>query len=288
MARPDLVNAAKAQLNPVEWWQLRAVRRTFMPGRLADTVQWLQRNVGYRWIRFATRQLHRVHHIERMPLYQPDQSFIIASNHRSFFDLYIITPAMMYYGVKQRMVFPVRANFFYDHPLGLAVNGAMSFFAMYPPFFRDRKRTAINMMGVDELIWLLQQGGHFVGFHPEGTRNMGDPYELLPAKAGIGKLAHTSRVPVIPVFTNGLLPSDLGKQLKGNFSKNGMPIHTVFGAPIDFGELLDEPASQSLYKRMANVVRERIMELGQEEKQIRSEYESGVRNYDTDGHSQGR
>lgn len=287
MERPDLVKAAKSQLSAVEWWQLRAVHQSFKPGMLADSVHWLQLKLGVKWIRFATRQLHRVHHIDRMPKFGPKDSFILASNHRSFFDLYIVTPAMLHYGIKQRMVFPVRSNFFYDNPLGLVVNGAMSFFAMYPPFFRDRKRTALNMLGVDELIWLLQQGGYFVGFHPEGTRNVGDPYELLPARAGIGKLVRSSKVPVIPVFTNGLLPEGLVEQVKGNFNKQGTPIHTVFGKPIEFGDLLDEPPTQALFKKLATKVRDEIQALGQEEKQIRAEYESGQRDYATDGHRNG-
>jgi 1-acyl-sn-glycerol-3-phosphate acyltransferase len=172
--------------------------------------------------------------------------------------------------VRQRIVFPVRANFFYDRPVGLFVNGVMSFFAMYPPMFRERSKTALNLMGLDELAWLLQAGGALVGFHPEGTRNKGDPYELLPARTGIGRLVHKARVMVVPVFTNGLLPDDLPRQIRSNFDGTGVHIHTVFGAPIDFGDLLDQPASQGTYKRIANVARDALMQLGQEEKQIRA------------------
>ena len=274
MQRPDLVNSSKDQLSRIEWLQLAAISRSFQDGLFADAVQFLQLKFGTRWIRLATNQLHRVHHIDRMPHFKPGDSFILASNHRSFFDLYVVTPAMLKYGIRQRMVFPVRSNFFYDHPLGFFVNGAMSFFAMYPPFFRDRKRTNLNMLGLDELMWLLRKGGYFVGFHPEGTRNEGDPYELLPARAGIGKLVRHTGVPVVPVFTNGLLPEDLKEQILSNFSRKGEMIHTVFGSPIDFGDLLQQEPSQSLYKKIANKTRDAIMALGQEEKRIRAEYDS--------------
>ncbi len=57
----------------------------------------------------------------------------MVSNHRSFFDLYVVSSVIVKRGLEQRLMFPVRSQFFYDSPLGLAVNGAMSFFAMYPP-----------------------------------------------------------------------------------------------------------------------------------------------------------
>jgi 1-acyl-sn-glycerol-3-phosphate acyltransferase len=171
--------------------------------------------------------------------------------------------------MRQRIVFPVRSTFFYDNPLGAFVNGSMSFFAMYPPVFRDAKKAQLNMLTLDELAWLLRQGGYFVGFHPEGTRNMGDPYSLLPARTGIGRLVHKSRARVIPVFINGLNSTDMWAQIRGNFDGSGTPVHTVFGSPIDFGSLLDEPANQTTFKRIANKTREAIMGLAHEERQIR-------------------
>jgi len=65
----------------------------------------------------------------------------------------------------------------------------MSFLAMYPPIFRERSRAALNLVGLDELAWLLRRGGTFLGIHPEGTRGKGDdPYTLLPAQPGVGRI----------------------------------------------------------------------------------------------------
>jgi 1-acyl-sn-glycerol-3-phosphate acyltransferase len=64
----------------------------------------------------------------------------LVSNHRSFFDLYVVTGYLVKRNMPHRLVFPVRANFFYDRRLGLFVNGVMSFFAMYPPLFQRRKK----------------------------------------------------------------------------------------------------------------------------------------------------
>lgn len=269
MNRPLLLEAARGQLSSMELLALRVVRKSFDEGRFSDLVCWLQHHVGTRWIDLATSRLLHMHHRERFPQFGPQDSCILVCNHRSFFDLYVVTAQLLLSGFEQRIVFPVRSGFFYDSPAGLLVNGVMSFFAMYPPIFRDAARGPLNMLGLDELVWLLQRGGCMVGFHPEGTRNLGDPYTLLPARTGIGRLVHRARVPVVPVFTNGLLPNDLPRQIRSNFDGTGIPIHTVFGEPIDFGTLLDEPGSQSVYKRIANLTREALMQLGREEAVLR-------------------
>jgi 1-acyl-sn-glycerol-3-phosphate acyltransferase len=168
-------------------------------------------------------------------------------------------------------VFPVRSKFFYDNPLGLFVNGAMSFFAMYPPLFRERKKLILNPTSLDELSWLLRRGGMFAGLHPEGTRKQDDdPYTFLPAQRGVGRIIQGARVPVIPVFINGLI-NDFSRQIESNFDGTGREIHVVFGKPIDFGTLLDEPATVRTEQRIAEHVMSVIHDLGQEEKLLRAE-----------------
>jgi 1-acyl-sn-glycerol-3-phosphate acyltransferase len=191
------------------------------------------------------------------------------ANHRSFFDLYVTMAELVAHGLPHRILFPVRSNFFYDHPLGPFVNGAMSFFAMYPPIFRDRKRAALNLASLDELAALLRRGGFFVGIHPEGTRNKGDdPYALLPGQSGVGRVIRKARVPVVPVFVNGLV-NDFVQQVRDGLTHRGTPIHVVFGAPIDFGGLLEEPETPKTYKRIADRCVEVLAGLGQEEKAVR-------------------
>jgi 1-acyl-sn-glycerol-3-phosphate acyltransferase len=145
----------------------------------------------------------------------------------------------------------------------------MSFFAMYPPIFRDRKRAALNLASLDELAALLRRGGFFVGLHPEGTRNKtGDPYSLLPAQGGVGRVIHKARCPVLPVFVNGLL-NDLPAQVRTGITGKGEAIHVVFGAPVDFGPLLDAPGSPKTYRRIADRCLDAIGTLAVEEKAIR-------------------
>ena len=214
LERPDLIRAGKGRLNVVERALISFVRRTFEPGLLDRLVRSLQRSVGQGWIHHSTKHLRHVYGLERLPELDPGKSYVLVSNHRSFFDLYVVMSELVRRGLRHRIVFPVRSNFFYDTPAGFVVNGAMSFFAMYPPLFRDKRRTVLNALGLGELAELLRSGPTLVGIHPEGTRNTGDdPYTLLPAKSGIGRLIYAARdVPVVPVFTNGLLPNNLPRQ----------------------------------------------------------------------------
>ncbi len=217
-----------------------------------------------------TARLRRVSGAERLPPWVATESLILVSNHRSFFDLYVTTAELVSRGLPQRILFPVRSTFFYDHPLGPLVNGAASFFAMYPPIFRDRKRAALNMASLDELAALLRRGGFFVGIHPEGMRKKDDdPYTLLAPQSGVGRVIHKARVPVLPVFVNGL-GNDFVAQIKAGFTGRGEPIHIVFGAPVPFGSLLDEPGGPRAYKKIAERCVEAIAALGQEEKALRA------------------
>jgi 1-acyl-sn-glycerol-3-phosphate acyltransferase len=268
--RPDLIAVGDRSLRPIEKLQIRVIRRSFEPGAVDQSLRWCQRNIGARWIDAATRNLRHVHGLDRVPFLDPNKSFVCVSNHRSFFDLYVVTTLLVLQGMPHRMLFPVRSNFFYDKPLGFAVNGAMSFFAMYPPIFRERARAPLNLAGIDEVAWIARRGGAFIGMHPEGTRNKdGDPYEFLPAQSGVGRIIRQADVDVIPVFVNGLV-NDLVEQVSSNARRNGIPIVVVFGKPIDFAGLLQENPSPRLYKRIADRSIEAIRELSKEERAIRA------------------
>lgn len=271
MKRPDLIEAAGDKLSRVERFQIRAIRRTIEPGAVNDAVRWCQRSIGARWINFATSKLRHVHGLDRLPPLDPRKSYVCVSNHRSFFDLYIITSYLVGTGrLKNRIIFPVRSEFFYDRPLGFFVNGSMSFFAMYPPIFRDRKRAAANLASLDELSWVLRRGGAFAGIHPEGTRNKGDdPYDLLPAQSGVGRVIHKARVAVLPVFINGL-GNDIVKQVRSNFDGSGRDVIIVFGEPLELGDLLDRPGSPRTYRTISERCLQAIGELGREERELRA------------------
>ncbi len=267
--RPDLVALGESRLSWLERRQIAFVRHTFESRPWDRAIRFLQRVIGSTWIHHFTKYIRHVYGMERLPRFDKTKSFIVVSNHRSFFDLYVVTGHLVRLGLKHRIVFPVRASFFYDSPLGLFVNGVMSFFAMYPPIFREKKKAFLNPASLDELAWLMQQGGMLAGLHPEGTRNLGDPYEFLPAQRGVGRIIHAARATVIPVFINGLI-NDLPRQIGSNFDGTGRSIVVVFGAPIDFGELLDAPTSPKVHQAIADRTLEVIAALGREERERRS------------------
>jgi 1-acyl-sn-glycerol-3-phosphate acyltransferase len=265
-----LVESGQKRLSWLERRLIAIVRRTFEPGLLSRAVQFGQRTIGCGWIHHCTKNLRRVHGYERLPVLGPSQSYILLANHRSFFDLYVVFGDLVHRGLVHRIVFPVRSSFFYDNPVGLLVNGVMSFFAMYPPLFRDRKKALMNPLALEELAFLLRRGGMFAGIHPEGTRKRDDdPYTFLPAQRGVGKVIQDARVPVIPVFINGLI-NDLPKQVAGNFDGTGQDIFVVFGAPVDFGDLLDQGRSPKVHQAIADHAMRAVGALGQEERALRA------------------
>ncbi len=272
-ARPDLLALGKGKLNLIERAQIAFVRRTLEPGLLDRSMRVCQRTIGQAWIHHFTKHLRHVYGLERLPAFDPTKSYIIVSNHRSFFDLYVVTSHLVRGGLEHRIVFPVRSNFFYTSPLGLFVNGVMSFFAMYPPIFRERRQAELNVASLRELSWMLARGGVVAGLHPEGTRNKSDdPYSFLPAQRGVGKVLYEANATVIPVFINGLI-NDLYRQVKSNFDGTGKKIVVVFGAPVDLSDLRKERGTARVHQAMANRTLEVIGRLGQEEKERRRELE---------------
>ncbi len=258
-------------LTRLERAQIRFVRSTFEPGRLSEALVYLQRVLGSRWIEICTSNVREIYGMERFPRLARQDSLIVVSNHRSFFDMYMLTGYLVRRGLPLRLLFPVRSNFFYDSPMGLFVNGVMSFFAMYPPIFRERSRRALNLASLDETIRLVQRGGTFLGLHPEGTRNQGDPYTPLPAQRGVGRIIHECpRARVVPVFVNGLDTNDIKKQVRGNFDGTGERCIGVFGSPIDFGDLMQRPGSPKLHKQISELAMSHIMKLAEEEKTYRA------------------
>jgi 1-acyl-sn-glycerol-3-phosphate acyltransferase len=224
---------------------------------------------GRFWVDKCTQHLRYVYGLERIGPLSEKKSVILVSNHRSFFDMFVINMVLYSHGFNLRLFFPTRSGFFYDHPLGLFVNGVMSFFSMYPPIFRDRKRATLNHTGFSELSKAIRHG-RSAGIHPEGTRKKDDdPYTFLPAQAGTGRLIYMTRCEVIPVFINGL-GNHLPRQILGNFNRRGKRIVLVYGPPIDFSDLYAQPGNGKTYRAIAERTLEVIGGLGQEEKALRA------------------
>jgi 1-acyl-sn-glycerol-3-phosphate acyltransferase len=223
------------------------------------------------WMTHATGRLWRVDGEEHLKQLDAPQGIIIASNHRSFFDLYPCAALFMqrYPALMRRLYCPVRSEFFYTRPLGILLNLAVSGGSMWPPIFRDERRD-LNLSGLKQLASVLHKGS-CVGFHPEGTRGkLGqDPHTLLPAKSGLGllfTLCHPDTI-VLPYFTLGM-SNDLWNIVRRNYrplGQRGEIVSLRFGAPLRVGELLEglNPTEAT------ELVMERIRALAQEDKAMR-------------------
>src|SRR4051812_26391553 len=90
LARPDLVETGRQRLSFMERSILRFVRGTFRRGLVDNVIRGLQHSIGSSWIHHCTKNLRQMHGIERLPVLEMRQSYVLVSNHRSFFDLYVI------------------------------------------------------------------------------------------------------------------------------------------------------------------------------------------------------
>lgn len=229
-----------------------------------------QRHIGSLWIYLATYNLMNVFGVENVELSDPDRPLLLVANHRSFFDMFTVSSVIFRRAKRPiTLFFPVRAKFFYDNPVGWLVNLVMGWFSMYPPFFRearDARKREFDKFSMRRLIQLCSIGrGNIIGFHPEGKRNFSnDPYTLLRAQPGIGKVIYTAQPQVIPVFIAGL-GNDLPKQILGNWT-GGEKIRIWFGEPIDLAAFYEESDRLRTHKEISDFLMVKIGELGDEDK----------------------
>jgi 1-acyl-sn-glycerol-3-phosphate acyltransferase len=214
------------------------------------------------------RRIH-AHGLENVTPFGKDARLLLVANHRSFFDFFVVMAALFWRTrVPRRILFPVRSTFFYDHPLGPLVNWSMAGMRMFPPVLRDKHRRDFNVYGVERTVSELGRPGTMVGMHPEGTRNKGpDPYALLPAQPGVGKIALAARfASVIPFFVLGM-----GNRLEREFIWNWTSpeehrIDVLIGAPIDFSDL--DAHKTADVKRAADRCMEHIAALAEEHRRV--------------------
>ena len=246
--------------------------------------KWLQnhflRGVSYPWVRAALANRMLVDGLDDLMVLRPTTGVLLASNHRSFFDQYAMLLACYMGPVpwSKHLFFPVRSNFFYDQPLGIAVNYAIAAGSMYPPVYRQADRRALNDDALDRMVEIVKQPGNVLGMHPEGTRGKGDdPYTLLPGQPGIGKLALVGKPMVIPAFTLGL-GNNVLEDARKNFSPEARSTHaviSVFGPPVDYADLAAEKPRPTLYKKCADRFMAAIKALMPREQALRADILAG-------------
>ena len=246
--------------------------------------KWLQtrflRGISYPWVRACIANRCLTEGLEEMTALSPKTGVLLVSNHRSFFDQYVMLLSCFMGPVPwaRQLTFPVRANFFYDKPLGVVVNSLIAGGAMYPPVYRQAERRVLNDEALDKMVEIVRQPGQVLGMHPEGTRGKGDdPYKFLPAQPGVGKLALVAKPVVVPAFIHGL-GNNIAEDIKWNFGKEARRSHaviTVFGPPIDYTDLAAEKPRPTLYKKCADRMMAEVKKLAEREREIRADLMAG-------------
>ncbi len=265
-------------LEPRERWALQIARFVNESPRVKSATQRFNEIVGSRWMTLVSKARMRLVGMEKMITLDPDKGVLIAANHRSFFDMYMITTYLHHHvDWLRRLYFPVRSSFFYDRMVGVALNAAMSGVAMYPPIFRDKEKRGVTRAGLDFLADELQEPGTVVGIHPEGTRNKNeDPYDLLPPEQGFGRVVLQAMPIVVPVFINGM-GNNLYKECRSTFDGTGIPILMVFGDPIDLSEHEGkDPTRLRAQVEVGRKTLDAIAALGALEKRIRAALGRGL------------
>ena len=143
--------------------------------------------------------------LERIPRKGP---LIVACNHISFWD-----PPLVGAHLPREMHFVAKAELFHNPLFGALIRSYNSI-----PIQRGAQARA-GLRGAEEV---LSAGGAVLIF-PEGTRNKSG--ELLPPRAGVGRLAAVTRTPVAPACITG------SNQIRRSMRRR-VPIRITFGSPM--------------------------------------------------------
>jgi 1-acyl-sn-glycerol-3-phosphate acyltransferase len=244
-------------------------------GRWKRFWTWCQSVFGAGWIHISTYNLMRVYGLENLEAVSHDRPILLVANHRSYFDMYVVSTTLFRYTRwRKALFFPVRGRFFYQSLAGMFVNLVMGWWSMYPPFFTggDKpipEKREFDKYSMRRLAQLCREGaGNVIGFHPEGTRNVsGDPYSYLRPQPGVGKLIKDANPQVVPVFIAGL-GNNLPKQVLGNWF-GGEQIRIHFGKQLDLSEFIAKKDHVRTYKEISEFVMSKIAELGEQDSQNR-------------------
>ncbi len=255
-----------AALTPFE---RRALRHAAAQNRGARKRFWMAvgRQTGARLVRgLVARQLEVTgwEHVERADHARP---LLLLANHRTVLDFFVVS-ALFYQRARwmQAMHFPVRSRHCYENVGGVMINQAAACWSAFPPFFRRPDAAVADQWALDLLVaWCKEGPGRVVGFHPEGTRHRDpdDPWSLLPAQPGVGKLVHAADPQAIPVFITGL-QNHVGHQMRAAWRR--VPVRVRFGAPYDFSPFRALPARARTYVEIGRAVMARIAELAAEDR----------------------
>ena len=222
--------------------------------------------VGITWLAVKRRiQPSGLEHVRSLDW---ERGVCLVANHRTFYDFFTICCQLEQEPCfpTERIMFPVRANFFYDHPAGSLVNMLMSGMAMFPPIVRDRKRRKWNDYALARCVSELEQNSAVVGIHPEGRRSNGeDPYEVGKGHVGVAVVAlEAQSAQVVPVFLTGITDDLLSEIRKNWLEPENYPVTLAFGAPVDLSDLQAATNDLGVSRKATNRCMEAITVLAED------------------------
>ncbi len=260
-------------LTRVESFNVRLVELWHNVPALSSISTWLARNVAPREFEPLLGNLFQEHNFERLRDADYDNSILVCANHRSYVDNFALAiRAMKHIPPDVRMIAPARTEGLFDKPWGIFLNFFLTFMNMYPPVVRSSRGAMWGKRVIQILTDLLLKGRLALFIHPEGGRNKGsDPYDLMPAKPGLGKIIHQSKATVFPVFLHGF-PRSPKAFIRANYRKGASSaplVHAVMGEPLDFSAERALPASPEVYRAIGGRLMDAIAAASIEEREIR-------------------
>jgi len=265
-------------LQPVERFNFKVTHFLYSSPKIRPILTKISSVFGRWYVEIGTSNIVIDHGFENFEKLDPNKAVLMVVNHRTFYDQFVIIARLFrLFGAHHNTYFPIKANFFYDNPVGLFVNLSFALGRMYPPIIRDKKRRLWNRYATDLMAEMVQNPANMVGFHPEGTRNRSpDPYALLPGKPGCGELIFRSNPNVVPVFLQGFIKSPF-KMVQKNWSSSPKPVvHMVMGEPLDFSEECKLEENRKTFLQISKKVMDAIGELAEREQDIRAKSEEKV------------
>jgi len=172
--------------------------------------------------------------------------FLLAANHISHFDPFIVSSA-----IGRKIDWMTMAEFFQSPVVGFLLRAVDAF-----PVDRDRADRKTIRTAIERL-----KKGHVVGLFPEGGIRDGarSLLEGAPLRPGASTLAHIARVPILPCVIVG---SDRLYSTKRWLPFRRTPIWIAFGNPIsDFSDCEKLQARQRIESELASAFKNLYAEL---------------------------
>ncbi|MCW2899535.1 MAG: 1-acyl-sn-glycerol-3-phosphate acyltransferase [Streptosporangiaceae bacterium] len=171
----------------------------------------------------------RVEGVENVPAHGP---LIVASNHLSFIDSFIIPLA-----IPRPVTFIAKASYFEGKGVkGRFVRWFMSSLG-HVPVQRGAQRAAMGSL--EQAVDIVRAGGAFA-IYPEGTRS--EDGRLYRGRTGVGWLVLASGAKVLPI---GLEDTDRIQPVGASWPRLGVRATVRIGATMDFSRYRDLPAAKA-------------------------------------------